>query len=146
MTEYGKVRVATQACGLVCVALFDAVELEAMIQVDYKGAEPGALVPATDNPEAPIVAWSVRAHYREGGVDTVADYRVAGNTEASRAEAHKQAVEHAFSIADMIMMSDPDLDPSYVLGHVLAQDPRASWLESDHAAEFAGQKANRNRP
>ena len=138
MNDYGKVRVATADAGLVCVALlFDAVEVEPMIS---SFSNPEDLVPAIDDRSQPPIAYSVRAHYRAGGVDTIADYRFAPDTPDREKRARDQAFEHAFSLADMIMMSDPDLRPHDVLGPGLSGDERAGWVRTQASDDYLEQE------
>ena len=133
MTDYGKVRVATMYDGLVCINQFDAVEIERMVTHPQA---PDELVPAEGEAGEIAIAVSVRLHYRRGGVETVFDFRFDPATPGAEESASQAADQLAFSLADMILMSDETLTSEYVLGRQMAADERAAWVKSAEADQL----------
>ena len=103
--------ISTMYDGLKPAALFDALEVEPMVWC----AEADSLVPEGDGGDGSPTAISVRAHYRTGGVDTLADFLYDASEPGAREEAQRAADRYAASIGTVIMQADPTLPYTYVL-------------------------------
>ncbi len=122
---YGRVRVPTMYSGLVPISEFNAVEIHKMASA----IDGDDLMPIEDvEPGSSVIAFSVCLHFRRGGIDTVQDFHFDPTEPGARTVAERDAEELALSLSDMILMSDPSLEPKYVL-HYLANDPRAMTKE-----------------
>lgn len=123
MNSIKGVRISTMYRGLVPIEAFDAVEIENMID-DPDVA--GGLIPRSDYDEQPPAAFSVRLHYRTGGVETIQDNRFDAADPSSVSAAETVTVNHALSLSDLLLASDPDLTLVHVLGESLSKHPNAT--------------------
>ena len=84
--------------GLRQISLFDAVEVHPMID-DDSGED---LEQACDDPTASVTAFTVFLHLREGGIETVRDFRFDPSEPGAMEAAASEAADCATSLEDML--------------------------------------------
>lgn len=95
--------------GLRPINLFDAVEIHPMID-DEDG---GDLVQASDDGAASVTAFTVFLHLRDGGIETVRDFRFDPSSPGAGEYAAEEAAACAASLEDLLAVAGEAYEPKH---------------------------------